>query len=61
MSRINPFHIHFKLLQRFYWRTPLAGDDLHELEAVVIELDLCGVVVLGVDLTSAQGPAVLRL
>lgn len=54
-------HIHFRNLQRFDGRTPLAGDDLHELEAVVVELDLCGVVVLGVDLTRAQGAAVLRL
>lgn len=45
------FHIHFRLSQRFYWRTPLAGDDLHELETAVVELDLGGVVVLGVDLT----------
>lgn len=42
-----------QLLHGLDGRTPLAGDDLHELEAAVVQLDLSGVVVLAVDLTSA--------
>lgn len=52
---------HVECLQGFDGGTPLAGDDLHELKAAVVELDVCSVVILGVDLTGPQRPAVLRL
>lgn len=47
--------------QRLDGRAPLAGDDLHQLEAAVVELDVSGVVVLCVDLTGPERTAVLRL
>lgn len=47
--------------QRFYGRAPLAGDDLHQLEAGVVQLHLCGVVVLGVDLGRPEWTAVFGL
>lgn len=50
-----------RYVQRFDRRAPLAGDDLHELEAAVVELDVRGVVVLRVDLTRPQRTAVLGL
>lgn len=50
-----------RLLQRFDRWAPLAGDDLHELEAAVVELNVRGVVVLCVDLTGPQRTAVLGL
>lgn len=48
-------------LQWFDWGAPLAGNDLHELKAVVVELHLHGVVVLRVDLTGPQRATVLGL
>ena len=50
-----------RCLQWLDGRAPLAGDDLHELKAAVVELDLRGVVVLGVDLAGPQRTAVLGL
>lgn len=47
--------------QRLDGGAPLAGDDLHELEAAVVELNVRGVVVLRVDLTGPQRAAVLGL
>jgi len=48
-------------LQWLDGRTPLAGDDLHELKAAVVQLDLRGVVILSVDLAGPQRTAVLGL
>lgn len=48
-------------LQWFDWWTPLAGNDLHEFKAAVVELNVRGIVVLCVDLTCPQRTTVLRL
>ena len=40
-----------RYIQWFDWWAPLAGDDLHEFESAVVELNVCGVVILCVDLT----------
>ena len=55
------YHVTGGRLQWLDGRAPLAGDHLHELEAAVGELDLRGVVVLGVDLAGPQRTAVLGL
>lgn len=52
----NPQHS-----QWFDWWTPLAGYDLHEFEAAVVQLNVSGIVVLCVDLTRSQWTVVLRL
>lgn len=57
----SPLPSNFCHVQRFDWRAPLAGNDLHELKAVVVELHLHGVVVLRVDLTGPQRATVLSL
>lgn len=54
-------YLKLQLLQRFDRRTPFAGNDLHELKAVVVELYLGSIVILGVDLTSTERATVLRL
>lgn len=38
-------------LQWFDWWAPLAGNDLHEFKAAVVELNVRGIVILCVDLT----------
>lgn len=48
-------------LQWFDWWAPLAGNNLHEFKAAVVELDVSGVVILCVDLTGPERTAVLRL
>lgn len=48
-------------LQWFDWWASLAGNDLHEFKAAVVELDVSGIVILCVDLTGPQRTAVLRL
>lgn len=48
-------------IQGFDGWAPLAGNDLHELKAAVVELHLHGVVILRVDLTGPQRAAVLGL
>ena len=49
------------VLQWFDWGAPLAGDDLHELKAAAVQLHVCGIVILRVDLARAQRTAVLGL
>lgn len=56
LSSSNFWHI-----QWFNWWAPLAGNDLHELKAVVVELHLHGIVILRVDLTGPQRATVLSL
>lgn len=46
-------------LQWFDGWAPLAGDNLHEFKATVVELNVRGVVVLRVDLTGPQRTTVL--
>lgn len=48
-------------LQWFDGWTPLAGNDLHEFKAAVVELNVGGIIILCVDLTGSQRTAVLRL
>lgn len=40
-------------LQWFDWWAPLAGNDLHEFKAAVVELNVSGIVILCVDLTGS--------
>lgn len=54
-------HIHCQYLQWFDRWTPLAGNDLHEFKAAVVELNVGGIVVLCVDLTGPKRTTVLRL
>lgn len=49
------------VLQWFDRGAPLAGDDLHELEAAAVQLHVGGVIVLCVDLACTQRTAVLGL
>lgn len=48
-------------IQWFYWWAPLASNDFHQLKAVVVQLDLGGIVILCVDLTRAQRTTILGL
>jgi len=59
--RYETLHSLHQPLQWFDWWAPLAGDDLHEFKAAVVELNVSGVVILCVDLTGPQRAAVLRL
>lgn len=55
------FFSNSRYLQWFDWWASLAGNDLHEFKAAVVELDVSGIVILCVDLTGPQRTAVLRL
>lgn len=55
------FFSNSQYLQWFDWWASLAGNDLHEFKAAVVELDVSGIVILCVDLTGPQRTAVLRL
>lgn len=60
---VAPVRIVYELchLQWLIWWTPLAGNHLHEFKAAVVQLNVCGVVVLCVDLARPQRATVFGL
>jgi hypothetical protein len=51
--------IHTK--QRLDWGAPLAGSHLHQVKVAGVQLRVCGILILGIDLTCAEWTVVLTL